>query len=84
MLNATMTLKPRKLVAKKTNGQIFRALLKANDMTIPEAAALLKRQPRTVEKWLQDANTSSHRRMRDDTLEVFKMRLEKMAARNVG
>jgi hypothetical protein len=65
--------RPRKV--PKTNGEIFRALLKSSGMTVAEAAEILRRPLRTTERWVQAPGAASYRRMHDDTLEVFRLRL---------
>lgn len=66
--------KPRRV--RKTNGQQFRALLEQHGITTARAAEILRRPERTIERWITDPDTSNYRKMHDDTLEIFRIRLK--------
>ena len=72
-----MGIKPKRV--RKTNGEIFRALLNENGITLTEAAAMMKKADRTVERWIADPDTTNYRKMSDDALEIFRIRLERRA-----
>lgn len=65
--------KPKKI--SKSNGEVFRDLIERNDLTIAEAAKLLRRPIKTLENWLSSPRAINHRKMHDDTLEIFRIRL---------